>query len=442
MKARLVLFALWVLPLACVATSRQPLEPTEAGVQEAQLCTPAEIKAVADFLDLPQLEWISGDGEPGDSALVTAACKVNPVAPRQTIVAVAYDADNEDGKALTIVLLDNVRQRVLASYRGDIGEDAMMRVETGSLWIDTADYALAQGVRAFAVDEISGYSPNCGDGGIGPSRYLYVREGKRIRPVLNAFGMSYWEFIRRGADRCNSPADPDAPTVIGNTDLSLAVAPTSSHGYHDLLVTARFSRDDGKLVHEYFANSPCGPRFHYLLHYDGKEYSTRGWESSFFCGDRLAPSAIVVKAAIAEAATKAAPFRFLPSMQVRVLDSRPGALLVQRDVGPAGWLPREAVVPPYAFMPLRSWRGPATLYAVSENFGVMGTYQVRPDGSYTLTFPRMPATPLSGSHYSGRLSAYGTVVVADRGPSGAVYFWQQADGRLCALDRAGKCESP
>lgn len=37
-----------------------------------------------------------------------------------------------------------------------------MTIQTGILWIDTANYALVDGVRAFAVDQIAGYAPTCG----------------------------------------------------------------------------------------------------------------------------------------------------------------------------------------------------------------------------------------------------------------------------------------
>jgi hypothetical protein len=423
MKSKLALLILLVLPWTCMATSHPQPEPEEAGMQKAQLCKPGEIDAVATFLNLPTLELKSDEGEPSDSILVTAACKVNPATPRQTIIAVAYDTGKKDSKALSIVLLDNVHQRVMADYRGEIAEDPLMSIETGSLWIDTADYALAEGVRAFAVDEISGYRATCGDGGVGPSRYLYVREGKRIQPVLSGLDMSYWEFIRRGVDLCNSQADPDARTIIGNTAFSLAVAPTSSHGYRDLLVTAEFSRDDGKPVHNYFNNNPCGLPFDYLLHYDGKRYRTDGLQKALFCGDRFQPLAIVVKGATASAdSAKAAPVQFLPSMQVRILDRKPGALLVQRigEPGRLGWMPQEALVASYGFKPLRTWKGPVTLHAMAESFGILGTYHLLPDGSYTIEFPNTRegmGALLSGRHFSGHLSAYGPVIEADKGPA-------------------------
>ncbi|RUL77660.1 hypothetical protein [Dyella choica] len=416
-----------------------PQEPMEAGAQTAQLCKPSEIDAVAEFLNLLTLEWKSDDGEPRDSILVAAACKANPAARGQTIVAVAYDAGKQDSKALGIILLDNGHQRVLADYQGEIGEDPMMSVRTGSLWIDTANYALTEGVRAFAVDQLGGYSPNCGDGGVGPSRNLYVREGRRIRPVLNAMYMSYWEFIRRGQDRCNSDADPDAPTVIGDTTLSLAMAPTSSHGYRDLLVTATFSRDDKRAENDERNPKELSP-LHYVLHYDGKQYNTDIVQLALSCGACWLPPAIVVKATPATAAsTKAAAIPFLPSMQVQMVVRKPDAILVQHfgDEAHLNWLPRDALAQPSDFKPLTAWHGQASLQVKAEYLGdIGGTYRFLPDGGFTLDLEEAQRTTV---RITGHLYTYGPVLKA-HWPAGDEYLWLQADGKLCALNRAGKCK--
>lgn len=414
--------------------------PATAGGSSISFAT--QIDAVATFLNLPTLELKSEDGDPQDSILRASACKANPAAPSQTIVAVAYDAGKEYSKALSIVMLDNVHQRILASYRGEIGEDALMTVQTGTLWIDTANYALAEGVRAFAVDQIGGYAPNCGDGGIGPSRNLYVREGKRIRPVLNDMYMSYWQFIRRGADRCNSLAAPDAPTIIGTTTLSLAVAPTSSHGYQDLLVTAKFSRDDNRSVDEH-DNAPCSlSPFHYLLQYDGKEYKKDKMERALDCGDRWQPTAVVVKpATLKDPSAKAEPIQLLPSMQIQIVDRKPDAVLVQQgdNFAQIGWLPKDVIAMTSDFKPIRNWHGQASFHMVTGYpIDIDSTYLFLPDGSYMVEFRHAQGTP---TRSSGRLYGYGSVVRA-LGPANDTYFWLQANGALCIPPPMGKCGSP
>jgi hypothetical protein len=418
----------------------QPQEPVVAGVQKAQLCKLEEIHAVAGFLQQPALDPDLNDANPlQGSILVAAACKVNPAAANQTIIAIAYDDRAKDSKALSIILLDTAHRRVLADYKGRIDEDASMSVQTGSLWIDTANYALAKDVRAFAVDEISGYMPSCADGGIGPSRYLYIRDGRHIRPVLSSLDVSYWEFIRRGNDRCNTDAPVGTPTIIGNTTLSLAVAPTSLQGFRDLVVTAEFSRDDDRPTKAY-DNNPCGlAPFHYLLHYDGKEYKTDKLESALMCGNRWNPPAIVVKSVISRPEfANTVPAGFLPSMQVNILDSRPGAILVQRFNDPAriGWLPSDAIALPSAFKPLNAWNGQVSLHVVTKDI-IDGdsTYQFLPDGTYTIETKFAKGAP---ARRQGHLYAYGPVLKAT-GPMGDVYFWLQGNGTLCVINRESNC---
>lgn len=440
MKLRIAVLLLLALAWAGTAIASQ--EPMEAGVQHAQLCKPDDIDAVSDFLGLPDLELKAGNDEPGRSTLVAAACKADPVKPGQTIVAVAYDAGVQYSKALVIAMLDNRRQQVLASYRGEIGEDAAMTIQEGSLWIDTANYALADSVQAFAVDVISGYSPNCGDGGLGASRSLYVRDGKRLRPVLTDLTMQYWQFISRGNDRCNSMTPPDTQTITGYTTLSLAMATTVSHGYHDLIVTALFSRDDNKPVHNY-DNNPCGlTPFHYRLHYDGKEYRRDGFDQALHCGDRWSPVALIVKSAVsAPDSAKATPVNFLPSMQVVIMDSRPGSVLVRRfdNQEQVGWVPREAVVWLTELAPIHTWHGPATFQMdTKEGYESHRTYHFQADGSYTVELQLGKSAPVQRKGY---LYTYGPVILAS-GIEDSAYLWLQDSGHLCALTSSGACAKP
>jgi hypothetical protein len=255
-------FCLLIFTVSCCEA--QSAHELHVGAQEEQVCTAPLIETVSNFLNVPDIVLKYQVGEPSSSVLVAAACKVNPAVPRETFVAIAYDGGEEYEKNLVLAAVDTSRNRVIADYRGRIDEDAALRVESGSLWIDTAAYMLAPGVRAFGLDVTSGYTPNCGDGGLGAQRSLYVREGKHIRPVLQYIYMSSWQFIQRGQDRCNSPADPKTRAIIEYTNLTLSIGPGLSHGYHDLRVTASSYRDDGE---------PSGaPLRHHVLHYDGKTY--------------------------------------------------------------------------------------------------------------------------------------------------------------------------
>ena len=179
----------------------------------------------------------------------------------------AYDAGKDDAKTLVVMLLNESEQKVVASDRWEIGEDAGMRVESGSLWIDTAPYLLAKGVRAFGVDLTSGYIPHCGDGGSGAERTLYVQQGEKLRPIFG-LTMSSWRFLQGGNPRCVGSDQASEVTIIENTDLSISVAKTSTNGYRDLIVQAVSSEDTGQ---------PKGKKsFLYKLRYDGQRYRNQG----------------------------------------------------------------------------------------------------------------------------------------------------------------------
>ena len=252
---------LMVLAVPCCMA--QSTHEMSVGAQTEQICGASLIKAISTYLNLPALVSRSNSDDATESVLVAAACKVNPVNHSQTFIAVAYDAGEEYEKNLIIAMVDSTH-KVVADYQGHIDEDAVTQMDSGSLWIDTAAYVLAPGVRAFGLDVTSGYTPNCGDGGTGAERSLYVQSRKHIRPVLEGLTMSSWQFIKRRQDRCNSQAAPDSPSVIEHSILTLSVGEGSSHGYRDLRVDVTSRRDGGK--------SPNKPARHYTMHYDGKKY--------------------------------------------------------------------------------------------------------------------------------------------------------------------------
>jgi hypothetical protein len=244
------------------------------GAQKEQICGAPTIEIVGRFLNINEFKVPPNGDYPNQVAIITAAaCKTNPANKKITIAAIAYESKKEYIKALVIALVDNVRGKVISSYSGEIGEDAAMRIESGSLWIDTAPYNLRNDVRAFGLDVTSGYIPNCGDGGMGAVRTLYVQEGKKIRPVLEDLTMSYWSFIQVGQSRCTG-ADAPEESIIENFDLSMSVRNTKTNGYKDLSVIAVSSRDDGKKTNR--------KPFHFNLLYDGKQYRTEEMQKAFW----------------------------------------------------------------------------------------------------------------------------------------------------------------
>ena len=252
-------FLCTVLSALTLAATAQASEQ-DAGGQ--QICTAKTLDAVGHFL---KTEPFSMGG-----VVVAAACKSFPSDRSLTLVSAAYDGNIQDGKALVIALVDEPRGQVVSSYRGAIEEHAAMRIVASSLRLDTPPYVLAPGVRAFGLDLTSKelFHP-CIEGGWGTIRTLYVREGAQIRPVLVDLIKSEWGAVQGTA---NCPTSPEPP-IIESFKLTLSMSRQSSHGYRDIVVTARSSRDDGL--------ASTRQPFRHTLHYDGRMYDQEGMRKAF-----------------------------------------------------------------------------------------------------------------------------------------------------------------
>lgn len=174
-----------------------------------------------------------------------------------------FGGSNANTTPIELAIVDASAGRIIASGDAQISS-AMLNpdLDNTSLRLDTADYQLAPGIRAFGVDAGSGYTANCGDGTIGPSRSLYVRDGDRIRPGLQGLGLSYSMTMQQGAaDRCHVKAT-GLPDVTEKWTVTIAIARTMSHGWNDLLIRRDFSVNA----------EPPAAHCQATLHYDGKQY--------------------------------------------------------------------------------------------------------------------------------------------------------------------------
>jgi hypothetical protein len=204
----------------------------------------------------------------------SAACKSLPAERNMMLAAIAYGPEaaarkkDSEGKALFLALIDLQSKKIAASYRSFIEEDASLRLDEHSLRIDTAAYVLADGGRAFGLDILSAYMPNCGDGSFGALRSLYVREGSNIRPVLSDFFTT--TSIHRKGSNCSADA---SESLIEKFDRVISIGRNAHNGLRDLQVTITSKMDDG-------SQSKRRP-FHFTLQYDGKQYPTAALEDAF-----------------------------------------------------------------------------------------------------------------------------------------------------------------
>ncbi len=247
---------------ACQAASEHE---RNVGAQVEQLCDPRTLAVVGRFVHVANFTE-PALGQPADAGAMVAAsaCRAAP-AYHGRLVAAAYRSGHDDDLLLVIAVVDAATGQVGANFKANLDGDPAVKIVSGSLWLDTAAYDLAPGVRAFGLDITSGLPRGCAGVGSGARRSLFVSQGRFIRPVLQDLPMSEWALIQRGKSACTDSSAPDL-TITENFNATLGLAPTSTRGYRDLVVTGTAARDDDRVDER--------PPFRALLKWDGRIYST------------------------------------------------------------------------------------------------------------------------------------------------------------------------
>jgi len=254
-----------IVALAATASASRAASEHElnVGAQVEQLCDARALAAVGRFVDVANFKEPALGHEADSTAMVAAAaCRAAP-ALHGRLVAAAYRSGHQDDLLLVIAQVD-AAGNVGASFKGAMDGDPGLKIVSGSLWLDTAAYDLAPGVRAFGLDVTSGAPRSCSGVGSGARRSLFVSQGRFIRPVLQDLPMSEWALIQRGKSACTDSSAPDL-TITENFTTRLALASTATRGYRDLLVTGVATRDDG--------HPDERPPFSATLKWDGRIYS-------------------------------------------------------------------------------------------------------------------------------------------------------------------------
>ena len=195
--------------------------------EASPVCPPALLATLGHELKVAHFAvGVDNFGKDPDGVLIAMSCKRMPDDPRLTLVAAAWDAHEADSKALAIAIVDESTSVVVALKRDEIDEDAAMQVNASSLRLDTAPYELAPGVRAFGLDIVS-ENRSCGEGGEGPSRTLYVREGRTLRPVLqgltiNTGGTTSTATLYDGTSTAGTKLATVATTALGSLTFNAA----------------------------------------------------------------------------------------------------------------------------------------------------------------------------------------------------------------------------
>ncbi len=259
--------------LAASAGAAQAVSDHEqnVGAQIEQLCDARTLAAVGHALQVANFKEPALGHDADASAMVAAAaCRAAP-AYHGKLVAAAYRSGHGDDLLLFVGVLD-AAGNVGSSFKGTLDTDPAVRIVSGSLWLDTAAYDLAPGVRAFGLDVTTGLPRGCAGAGSGARRSLFVSQGRFIRPVLQDLPMSEWTLIQRGKSACTDSGAPDL-TITENFSTTLGLATTSTRGWRDLVVTGTASRDDGRVDER--------PAFRETLKWDGRVYSTSAQQQAW-----------------------------------------------------------------------------------------------------------------------------------------------------------------
>jgi hypothetical protein len=232
-----------LLPVACLILMLAPRAPAHAAGANAECAVPLlatlgrELK-VARFVPGPE-----DFGTDPAGVVIASSCRQLPQDPRMTLAAVAWNAGKEDQKSLAIAIVDESASVVVALRRDEIDEDAATRIGNGSLRLDTAPYDLAEGVRAFGLDIFS-EDRSCGEGGFGPSRTLYVREGRTLRPVLEGLSTSQYRYLRGNRPRCAGNPKEAESAILEDDAVTISLGAAGKGGWRDLVLTVTSRRSD------------------------------------------------------------------------------------------------------------------------------------------------------------------------------------------------------
>lgn len=251
----------WAGALLCIGLA------TAACVAQAQ--TPAT-GCDARALDSVGARFAGADAARPRAAIVSQACKPWPYDPGVTLAAVAYAtgdaASGEREIELRVAMLSSADARVLATYSRPLSEDAGLELDRDALRLDKARYDLAPGVRAVGVVLRNvARGPNCPDFRYDDELTLLVRDGARLRPVLQQ-NLQAWQRVE--GEPCSGHAD--APVVTDDAAITVALGSERHAGFADLVLDAR-------IVRERYAPGADTPttrqrRERQPLRYDGQRY--------------------------------------------------------------------------------------------------------------------------------------------------------------------------
>ena len=227
--------------------------------EDANRCSDAVVKRLGAHFHLNNFFFPERGISENGGLLIAGICKPWPTNKSRMIAAFAYDDGTEYEKQLRLAVVEGPNNRIIASYKGVIQEDATTEVSRYSLRLDTARYTLSKNTRAFRL-RLNTFRSRCTyEGGFNDELTLYVVDGQTIRPVFTET-MSHWSF--GSGNRCGGEVAPRT-----DANILISVEPTISDGFADLRLTA--IRSDKK--------KPVSV----VVKYNGERYDLKPWKTIF-----------------------------------------------------------------------------------------------------------------------------------------------------------------
>jgi hypothetical protein len=204
-----------------------------------QPCDDATLQTLAGLLGQHGWQTPAADA---NTPVVAAACKPWPDDPKLEVVAVAYSTagnNTESGERnlnLLVGQLDTQSGKLVTRSDDSIGEDAMVAIDSSSLWLDTARYRLAPEVRGFGLIIGSvARGASCPDAWSYDDFSLYAPQGGQLKEVFRTY-LRQWTTLE--GQTCSNEH-----TIIERSQLTLSMGQESHHGFADLIVSSKVQRE-------------------------------------------------------------------------------------------------------------------------------------------------------------------------------------------------------
>lgn len=230
-----------------------------SAVMAAQTCSPEQLESLEESKHLfGPLSW--------------PVCKALPNRPELTLASYFVWTDGAKPGERTYqwntVILDSKRHKVQAVHREFIHEGKQANIRPDSIWLDTANYALNDQVRAFGVRLNTGADLGCERESRGQFLNLFVYQNHILTRVVENLPTEY-SRVHEGS-MCDNSVEWEKEVAKSH----LQILPTKHYGFADIKLKSKgvfesksdYRKESGKGFEKSRGHT-------YIFKYDGEKYS-------------------------------------------------------------------------------------------------------------------------------------------------------------------------